>query len=143
MIRTRIWSEKASPDFLFIKNGSSLAVRIFIGDANNSNEFDNNIDAFMAIKEEDGDYFIPLAEVYLLSIRETGYCQKETAMMTSYSWWNAQIYSSIILASGLEPIKSLLFSDYLLEEWEKAKEAKIQNRSENERNSSNEQIREE
>ncbi len=105
-----------SPTFIFFKRGSSLDVRLFIGG--------ENAVAVMAIRnDKDQDYFIRLSEFHMVSFQENTDPRKEVGLVTSYVWLTARVYSSVVLASTLDPIKSLLLSEWLQTEWQKVKDA--------------------
>lgn len=104
------------PVYLFIKAGDTLDAHVFLGDG--------NIPGVMAIEDENGEEcFLPLAEFHLLSLREDPDPRKEIGLMTSYLWLTSKVYSSIIFAASLDPIKNLLLSDWLQAEWQRAKDA--------------------
>lgn len=104
------------PAYLFIKAGDTLDAHVFLGDG--------NIPGVMAIEDENGEEcFLPLAEFHLLSLREDPDPRKEIGLMTSYLWLTSKVYSSIIFAASLDPIKNLLLSEWLQAEWQRAKDA--------------------
>lgn len=104
------------PNYLFIKSGDTLDTSVFLGG-------DNSV-GIMLIKDENGeDYFLRLAEFHMLSLRENPDPRKEVGLMTSYLWLTATVYSSVIFASTLNPIKNLLLSEWLQTAWQRAKDA--------------------
>ena len=108
------------PAYLFIKAGDTLDAHVFLGDG--------NIPGVMAIEDENGEgCFLPLAEFHLLSLREDPDPRKEIGLITSYLWLTAKVYSSIIFAASLNPIKNLLLSEWLQAEWQCAKDAAASN----------------
>lgn len=104
------------PEYLFIKSGYTLDATIFLG-------YDS-VQGIMVIQDENGDdNFLRLSEFHLLSLRDDPNPHKEIGLMTSYVWLTAKVFTSILFASSLDPVKSLLLSEWLLAEWQRAKEA--------------------
>lgn len=62
-------------------------------------------------------------EFHLLSLRENPDPRKEIGLMASYLSLTAKVFTSIIFASSLDPIKNLLLSEWLQSEWQRAKDA--------------------
>lgn len=109
-------TDSDQPFYLFIRAGDTLDASIFLGG--------DNAMGILLIKDENGtDYFLRLAEFHLLSLREDPDPRKEIGLMTSYLWLTAKVYSSIIFAANLNPIKNLLLSEWLKAEWQRAKDA--------------------
>lgn len=104
------------PFYSFIKSGDTLNASVFLGG--------DNAYGILAMKDEsDEDYFFRLSEFHLLSLRENPDPRKEIGLVTSYLWLTAKVYSSVIFAFSLDPIKNLLLSDLLQAEWQRAKDA--------------------
>ncbi len=104
------------PYYLFIKAGDTLDAHVFLGDGKTP--------GVLAIEDENGDEnFLQISEFHLLSLRENPDPHKEIGLTTSYLWLTAKVYSSIIFAASLDPIKNLLLSDWLQAEWQRAKDA--------------------
>lgn len=113
--KIRTCTGDTSPTFLFFKEGSSLSVRVFIEG--------ENATAIMAIRgEKEGDYFIKLSEFHMVSFQKNPDPRKEVGLVTSYVWLTARVYSSVVFALTLDPIKNLLLSEWLQAEWKRAKE---------------------
>lgn len=104
------------PIYLFIKGGDTLNASVFLGG-------DKAYGILVMKNESDKDYFLRLSEFHLLSLRQDPDPRKEIGLMTSYLWLTAKVYSSIIFAASLDPIKNLLLSDWLQAEWQRAKDA--------------------
>jgi len=78
----------------------------------------------MLIRDENGDdYFLRLSEFHMLSLRTDPDPHKEVGLMTSFVWLSAKVYTSVVVAPSLDPIKNLLLSEALLAEWQRAKDA--------------------
>lgn len=119
VLRICTWDDGAESRYIFIKDGNTLALRVFIGG--------ENAMAIMAIRNGEGKVgYIRLSQFHLLSIRENLDPQKEIGLVTSYIWLTAKVFSSVVLACNLAPIKCLLLSDWLQTEWQKAKEISMQ-----------------
>lgn len=104
------------PNYLFIKGGDTLDASVFLGG--------DNAVGIVLLKDKNGDdYFFRLAEFHMLSLRENSDPRKEVGLMTSYLWLTAAVYSSVVFASTLNPIKNLLLSEWLQTAWQQAKEA--------------------
>ena len=100
--------------FIFIKAGDMLDASVFLGG--------DNAFGIMVIKDESGDeYFLRISEFHLLSLRENPDPNKEVGLMTSFLWLTAKVYTSIVFASNLFPVKNLLLSEWLQKEWQRAK----------------------
>ena len=97
-----------------IKAGDKLDASVFLGG--------DNAFGIMVIKDESGDeYFLRISEFHLLSLRENPDPNKEVGLMTSFLWLTAKVYTSIVFASNLFPVKNLLLSEWLQKEWQRAK----------------------
>lgn len=104
-------------EFIFIKAGDTLDTIIFIGGEKSW--------AIMLLKDENGhDFFLRLAEFHMLSIQEKTDPRQETGLMSSYSWLTGKVFTSTIISANLDPVKNLLVSSWLEQEWQRAKEAK-------------------
>ena len=101
---------------LFIKDGDTLDAAIFLG-----GEYGSGI---MLITDEYGDdYFLRLDEFYLFSIDPKSNPEKQVAILTSYNWLTKKVYTTVFCAVSCYPIVSLLLSDWIKEEWKRAKDA--------------------
>lgn len=108
--------DSLQPVYLFIKAGDTLEASVFLGG--------DSVAGILLMQDENGDdCFLRLSEFHLLSLRENPDPRKEVGLMTSYLWLTADVYSSVIYAFNLNPIKNLLLSDFLQMEWQKAKDA--------------------
>ena len=104
------------PHYLFIKADDTLNAHVFLGG--------NNAPGILAIEGEHGDeYFLQITEFHLLSLRENPDPRKEIGLMTSYLSLTAKVFTSIIFAFSLDPIKNLPLSEWLQSEWQRAKDA--------------------
>lgn len=114
-IKLRLMDD-AEPRCFFIKSGDTLDTSIFIGG--------DNAWGIMVLRDEhSNDQFLRLPEFHLLSLRENPDPHKEIGLITSYFWLTAKVYSSVIFAHSLDPIKNLLLSEWLQAEWQRAKDA--------------------
>lgn len=103
------------PEYFFIKAGDTLDSSIFLGEDNAG---------ILLIRDEDGDdCFLRLSEFHMLSLRENPDPRKEVGLVTSYLWLTADVFTSVICAFSLDPIKNLLLSDWLRSEWQRAEDA--------------------
>ena len=103
------------PEYFFMKAGNMLDSSIFLGGDNAG---------ILLIQDENGDdCFLRLSEFHMLSLREAPDPRKDVGLITSYLWLTAEVSTSVILAASLDPIKSLLLSDWLQSEWQRAKDA--------------------
>lgn len=92
------------PIYSYNKRGEVKDVLVFIGG--------DDAKAFLAAKDDKGNaYFIELDEFHMLSVSENSKPGKEIGLMTSFNWLRAKIYSSIILAFNLDPVKNLLLGE--------------------------------
>lgn len=90
--------------YFHYKKGDKKDVLVFIGG--------DNVKAILAAKDDKGNVAsIGLDEFHLLSISENSTSEKEIGLMTSYIWLRAKIYSSVILAFNLDPVKNLLLGE--------------------------------
>lgn len=104
------------PEYLFIKDGDTLDTSIFLG-----GEYGSGI---MLITDERGDdYFLRLSEFHLISIEAESNSPEKVALMTSFIRFTAKVYTSVFRAADFYPIISLLLSDWIQEEWKRAKDA--------------------
>ena len=102
--------------FIFIKSGDTLDASVFLGG--------DNASGIMVIKDENGEEcFLRISEFHLLSLRENPNPRKEVGLMTSFLWLTAKVYTSIIFATNLFPVKNLLLSEWLQKEWQRAKDS--------------------
>jgi len=105
------------PVYLYIKKGDVANSLIFIGG--------DDCQAFLVTKNEDGvDCVIRLSEFHLLSISENSTTKEEVGLLTSYSWMGASIFSEIIFGYNLDPVKSLLLSDWFRNKRSESQESK-------------------
>ena len=104
------------PYYFFIKTGDTLDTSVFFGG-------ESAVGVILLRDENGDDFFLRLAEFHMLSLRENPDPRKDVGLMTSYLWLTANIYSSVIFASSLNPIKNLLLSEWLQTEWQRAKDA--------------------
>ncbi len=105
-----------SPHYLYLKAGDTLDAGIFVGG--------DDARGFLVTKDERGnDLFARLAEFHMLSVQENTDTQKEVGLMTSYIWLTAKVFSGVLLASSLAPVKNLLLSEYLEAEWKRSRES--------------------
>lgn len=115
-LRINVWDDDVGSRCIFIKDDSTLDFRVFIGG--------ENAVAIAATRNEEGEVrYTRLSEFHLLSFRENSDSQKEVGLVTSYIWLSAKIFTSVIFAYNLDPIKNLILSDWLQSEWQRAKEA--------------------
>lgn len=106
----------SQPAYLYVRDGDTVDAMVFIGG--------ENILAFLAAKDKDGkEQVIRLSEFHLLSYHENTDTNKEVGLMTSFVWPGIKIYSSILYAMNLFPVKNLLLSEWLRDEWQRAKDA--------------------
>lgn len=113
-IKLRIGTDE--PKYFFIKAGDTLNASIFL-----SSDVAATI---MVIEDENGDdFFLFLSEFHMLSLRENPDPRKEVGLMTSFESLTSKVYSSVIFASTLNPIKNLLLSEWLQTAWQRAKDA--------------------
>lgn len=120
-IKLRIGTDE--PKYFFIKAGDTLNASIFL-----SSDVATTI---MVIEDENGDdFFLFLSEFHMLSLRENPDPRKEVGLMTSFESLTSKVYSSIIFAYSLNPIKNLLLSEWLLAEWKRANNALLQHDNE-------------
>ena len=104
------------PIYLYVKDGDTVDAMVFIGG--------ENILAFLATKDENGkEKFIRLSEFHLLSYHENTDPKKEVGLLTSFVWPGVNIYSSVLFAWNLLPVKNLLLSEWLQNEWQRMKDA--------------------
>lgn len=104
------------PIYLFIKADDTLDAAVFLGG--------DNATGIIVIKDEKGEeHFLRLSEFHLLSLRENPDPRKEIGLMTSYLYLTAKVYTSIIFATNLFPVKNLLLSECLQKEWQRAKDS--------------------
>lgn len=102
------------PIYFYNKKGEVKDVLVFIGG--------DDAKAFLAAKDDEGNaYFIGLDEFHMLSVSENSKPGKEIGLMTSFVWLRTKIYSSIILAFNLDPVKNLLLGEATY-----AKEAEVE-----------------
>ena len=95
-----------TPAYLFIRKGDVLNSMVFIGG--------NEAQAFLVTKGEDGvDSVLRLSEFHMLSISDNSTPEKEIGLLTSFSWINARVSSSIIISPNLAPVKNLLLAEGL------------------------------
>lgn len=117
---------------LFLKSGSTVPAKVFIGG--------DNPWAILALKDDkDNVLFLRLREFHLLSVQEKTDPRKETGLMTSYSWLTGKMFSSYITAFNLYAVKNLLLSSWLEQEWQRAKEAQEHSTNKLEGGDANEQ----
>ena len=104
------------PEYLFIRDGDTLDTTIFLG-----GEYGSGI---MLITDERGDdYFLRLSEFHLISIEAESNSPEKVALMTSYIWLAPKVYMNVFRASDYYSIINLLLSDWIQEEWKRAKDA--------------------
>ena len=104
------------PIYLYVKDEDTVDAMVFIGG--------ENILAFLAMKDENGkEKFIRLSEFHLLSYYESTDLKKEVGLLTSFVWPGVKIYSSVLFAWNLFPVKNLLLSEWLQDEWQRMKDA--------------------
>lgn len=104
------------PIYLFIKADDTLDAAVFLGG--------DNATGIIVIKDEKGEeHFFRLSEFHLLSLRENPDPRKEIGLMTSYLYLTAKVYTSIIFATNLFPVKNLLLSECLQKKWQRAKDS--------------------
>ncbi len=109
-------ADVTEPRYFFIKAGDTMDSSIFFGG--------DNAVGIMLIRDENGDdYFLRLSEFHMLSLRADPDPHKEVGLMCSFVWLTANVYSSVVLAPSLDPIKNLLLSEWLQAEWQRAKDA--------------------
>lgn len=88
----------------YCRKGEVKDILIFIGG--------DDAKAFLAAKDDKGNtYSIELGEFHMLSVSENSKPGREIGLLTSFSWFRAKIYSSIILAFNLDPVKNLLLGE--------------------------------
>lgn len=105
IIKVEVMGSK-EPIYYHINKGDVLQSMIFIGG--------NDANAFLVKKDEDGVFSVlRLSEIHMFSLSEDLSPKKETALMTSYSWMEAKVHSSIIIGPNLNPIRTLLLSDWI------------------------------
>ena len=93
-----------TPIYFYHKKEDANNVLVFIGG--------DDAQAFLATQDNEGNAsFIRLAEFHLLSISENSKPEKEFGLMTSYNYLTAKIFSSIIFAFCLDPVKNLLLGE--------------------------------
>lgn len=116
-------SNASEPIYLFLKAEDTLDASVFLED--------NNASGIMLIKDESGDdFFFILSEFHMLSIAANPDPRKEVGLMTSYTIMAPKVYSSIVYGFSLDPIKNLLFSEWLLMQWQQAQDAASQSSDE-------------
>ena len=107
--------DSSEPTYLYVKDGDTVDAMVFIGG--------ENILAFLATKDKDGkEQITRLAEFHLLSCQENTDPNKEVGLLTSFVWPGVKIYSSVLLGSNLFPVKNLLLSEWLQDEWQRMKD---------------------
>ncbi len=110
LVRTK--EGDTSPSLFLLKKDNTFRLRVLIGG--------DDAQAVMAAKDGKGGVnYISLSEIQLLSIQENPDPQKEIGLLTSYHWLTAKVYTSVILAYNLAPIKNLLLAEWLQEEWKR------------------------
>lgn len=108
--------DSGKPVYLYMRGGDTIDAMVFVGG--------DNVLAFLATKDKDGkEQFVRLSEVHLLSYNEDEDRMKETGLLTSFVWPGVKIYSSTLLSYSLLPIKNLLLSELLQDEWKRIKDA--------------------
>jgi len=104
------------PTYLYVKDRDTVDAIAFIGG--------DNVLAFLATKGKDGkEQIIRLSEFHLLSYHEASDPKKEVGLLTSFVWPGVKIYSSVLFAWNLFPVKNLLLSEWLQSEWKRIKDA--------------------
>lgn len=104
------------PVYLFVREGDTLDATVLLGS-------DTGAGILVIKREGDDDFFLRLAEFHLLSLRNDPDPHKEVGLLTSYVWLCAKVYSCVLLASSLNPVKALLLSDWLQDQWREAKDS--------------------
>lgn len=108
------------PIYIYSPAEDRMFARVYIGG--------NNVSAFFIVRDLHGEeHIIPLSEFHMLSLQKNPQRKKEVALMTSFLWMRARVYTSTILSYNLDPVKNLLMADFLREEWEKQKDARDNN----------------
>lgn len=108
------------PVYIYSPAEDRMFARIYIGG--------KDVSAFFIVRDLHGeDHIIPLSEFHMLSLQKNPQGKTEAALMTSFLWISAKVYTSPILSYNLDPVKNLLMADFLREEWEKQKDAKDNN----------------
>lgn len=105
--------------YLYVKDGDTVDAIAFIGG--------DDILAFLATKDKDGkEQIIRLSELHLLSYHEADDPKKEVGLLTSFVWPGIKIYSSVLYTWNLLPVKNLLLSEWLRDEWQRMKDVSNQ-----------------
>lgn len=113
------YADGSKLEYIFLKSGDRLDAIILLEDGSAS--------GIMIVRDENGDdHFIRLDEIYMISIQNVLTPNKYVALMTSYNILTGSVYTSAIIASTMYPIIGLLLSDWLLSEWQQAKDAAAQ-----------------
>lgn len=109
-----------NPLWLSYKKGDLINVVFFIGDDGK---------CYMVVGDDESNvYYIKILEFYLLSTISND-DETESGWITSYSWWLGKVFSSEILGYSLDPVKSLLLSEWFNE---KRKELELSEGKDNE-----------
>lgn len=115
--------DSGKPIYLYMRDGDTIDAMVFIGG--------DDIRAFLATKDTDGkEQFVRLSEVHLLSYHENEDRMKETGLLTSFVWPGVKIYSSVLFCYSLSPLKNLLLSEWLQDQWKRIKDAAEQSATE-------------
>lgn len=127
LIKICTYDDEHAIQYLFLKSGEKIDCLVFLGGS--------DCQAILCIDDgKGGDKFIKLSEFHMLSISKNSNSKKEVGLMTSFAWFTAKIFTSIVIGSNLNPIKNLFLSDGLKgdnsKELTKAEENKIESKKE-------------
>ena len=98
-----------TPFWISFTNGDKPNIVILIGD---------NMESFIVIGDDKNNIrYVKLCEFYMLANIVTNDDEDETesGWLTSYSWMLGKVFTSEIMGYSLEPVKSLLLSDWINE----------------------------
>ena len=120
----KLWvMEEEEPIYLFLKAEGQHNVMIFLGG--------DERQAFLVFMDDEGvTRCMQLKEFYLLSVIDDVESSKSWGILTSYSWFSAKIYTSIIQGYNLKPVVALFLSDWfrtLVEKNDKSEKLKGDN----------------
>lgn len=106
LVKICTYDDEHAIQYLFLKSGEKINCLAFLGGS--------DCQAILCIDDgKGGDKFIRLSELHLLSIGQNSDSKKEVGLMTSFTWFTAQVFTSIVIGSNLYPIKNLILADGL------------------------------
>lgn len=98
LIKIRNPTSNTSPAYIFVKEGSTLWVRIYL-----SKDYSDGV--MVILNGAEKVVYVSLAECHVLPIQEKSDVRREVGLMLSFTRAIRHLYFSIIMALNLDPIQ--------------------------------------